>query len=310
MDVRLKPVVAGHDPDLAAMFDANLRRSENVSGGMERETHAVDGSGFPIVDSLDRSVRPEPNAQRPFPLARCEVPFAPSPRMIGVGVGDHRPRNGIPRIDIEIACLAIKAGVAQSDEVRHETRDKFQRRTADPAAGSCGAALYWQKMEVGPELMLRHTWIDRTLLEHVSGLAAASPRRRKNFNFHLSEHEASHRLLNAIEPDSYIPPHRHLDSTKDETLIVVRGQLGAVIFDEAGKVADTAVLDAGGERVGINVIHGTYHTVLALAPGTVFFESKAGPFRPLGTPEFAPWAPREGAEDAQAYFATLRKLFD
>jgi cupin fold WbuC family metalloprotein len=158
--------------------------------------------------------------------------------------------------------------------------------------------------------MARHTWIDSALLEHVSGLAAASLRRRKNFNFHLSEDEASHRLLNAIEPDSYIPPHRHLDPAKDETLIVLRGRLGAVIFDEAGEVADTAGLDAGGKRVGINLLHGTYHTVLALEPGTVFFESKAGPFRPLGDLEFAPWAPREGVPGAQDYFATLRRLFD
>jgi len=158
--------------------------------------------------------------------------------------------------------------------------------------------------------MPRHTWIDSALLESVGGAAAASPRRRKNFNFHVSEDEGSHRLLNAIEPDSYIPPHRHLDPAKDETLIVVRGRLGAVIFDEAGTVLDTAVLDAGGDRVGINLLHGTYHTVLALKSGTVFFESKAGPFRPLGDLEFAAWAPREGAPDAQDYFATLRRLFD
>jgi len=158
--------------------------------------------------------------------------------------------------------------------------------------------------------MSRHTWIDRTLLEHVSGLAAASPRLRKNHNFHLSEQDAGHRLLNAIEPGSYIPPHRHLDPTKDETLVVVRGRLGAVIFDEVGKVVDTAVLDAIGERVGINVLHGTYHTVLALEPGTVFLEAKAGPYRPLDMSEFAPWAPVEEARGAQEYLSALRKLFD
>ena len=158
--------------------------------------------------------------------------------------------------------------------------------------------------------MFRHTWIDSALLEHVSGLAASSPRRRKNFNFHLSEEDAAHRLLNAIEPDSYIPPHRHLDPTKDETLVVVRGRLGAVVFDETGSVVDTAVLDPHGERVGINVLHGTYHTVLALEPGTVFFEAKAGPFRPIGPAEQAPWAPMEGAREVQAYLSALRKLFD
>jgi cupin fold WbuC family metalloprotein len=158
--------------------------------------------------------------------------------------------------------------------------------------------------------MPAHTWIDTALLDEVSRFAAASPRRRKNFNFHRSEADAAHRLLNAIEPGSYIQPHRHLDPAKDETLVVVRGRLGAVVFDEAGSVVDTAVLVAGSERFGIDLLHGTYHTVLALEPGTVFLESKAGPFRPLEIAEQAPWAPSEGARDAQAYLGALRDLFE
>ena len=158
--------------------------------------------------------------------------------------------------------------------------------------------------------MPAHTWIDTALLDEVSRFAAASPRRRKNFNFHRSEADAAHRLLNAIEPGSYIQPHRHLDPAKDETLVVVRGRLGAVVFDEAGSVVDTAVLVAGGERFGIDLLHGTYHTVLALEPGTVFLEAKAGPFRPLEMAEQAPWAPAEGARDAQAYLGALRDLFE
>jgi cupin fold WbuC family metalloprotein len=158
--------------------------------------------------------------------------------------------------------------------------------------------------------MFRHTWIDTALLSQLSGVAATSPRGRKNFNFHRSEDEASHRLLNAIEPGSYIRPHRHLDPAKDETLVVVRGSLGAVVFDEAGSVVDTAVLVAGGDRIGVNLIYGTYHTVLALTPKTVFFESKSGPYRPLEMAELAPWAPVEGARDVQAYLAALRTLFE
>jgi cupin fold WbuC family metalloprotein len=158
--------------------------------------------------------------------------------------------------------------------------------------------------------MARHTWIDTALLDHVSGLAATTPRGRKNYNFHRSETDASHRLLNAIEPGSYIQPHRHLDPAKDETLLVVSGRLGAVVFDEAGSVVDTAVLAAGGDCCGINLLHGTYHTVLALEPGTVFFESKAGPYRPLDMAEQAPWAPVEGAREVQPYLDALRKLFE
>lgn len=158
--------------------------------------------------------------------------------------------------------------------------------------------------------MLGHSWINSALLQRVSELAAASPRGRRNFNFHRSDDDASHRLLNAIEPGSYIRPHRHLNPAKDETLIVVRGRLGAVMFDEAGKVVDTSVLIAGADCCGVNVTHGTFHTVLALEPKTVFFESKAGPYRPLENAELASWAPAEGERDVAAYLAALQTLFD
>jgi cupin fold WbuC family metalloprotein len=133
--------------------------------------------------------------------------------------------------------------------------------------------------------------------------------RRKNLNFHETETDASHRLLNAVEPGSYIPPHRHQDPNKDESIVMVRGRLGAVFFDEAGRVVEQGVLEAGGKQPMINVPHGTFHTVLALAPGTVFFEAKAGPYLPLTATERASWAPQEGDPDAQGYLARLTALF-
>jgi cupin fold WbuC family metalloprotein len=69
------------------------------------------------------------------------------------------------------------------------------------------------------------------------------------------------------------------------------------------------VLEAAGERCGITIPHGVFHTVLALQPGTVMFESKAGPYRPLEPDELAPWAPAEGNDGAESYRATLSRLF-
>lgn len=152
--------------------------------------------------------------------------------------------------------------------------------------------------------------IDRALLDSVSQEAVTSARRRKNRNFHGSDADAAHRLLNAIEPDSYIMPHRHLDPAKDETMIVLRGRLGVVFFDAAGQVAQTAVLAPVGSVCGVDIPHGVYHTVLAFQPGTVFFEAKAGPYLPLGDDERAPWAPDEGAPETAAYARTLRELFE
>lgn len=151
--------------------------------------------------------------------------------------------------------------------------------------------------------------IDQELLDEVSGMAKAVPRQRKNYNFHSLDESPSHRLLNAIEPDSYIPPHRHLGTEKDETIIVLRGRLGVVFFDDRGTIVQTAVLSPGGDAVGVNIPQGEFHTEVSLEAWTVFFESKAGPYRPLTDAERAPWAPGEGSDDSAAYLAELHKIW-
>lgn len=151
--------------------------------------------------------------------------------------------------------------------------------------------------------------IDQALLDGVSREAGASPRRRRNRNFHAGDNAPAHRLLNAIEPGSYLMPHRHLDANKDETIVVLRGRLGVVFFDEAGEVRQTAVLAPGGDVCGVDIPHGVYHTVVALEPGTVMLEAKAGPYLPLNEDERAAWAPAEGAAEAVDYLRALTERF-
>ena len=153
------------------------------------------------------------------------------------------------------------------------------------------------------------TLIDAHLIDSVSAQAVASPRRRKNFNFHARESAPANRLLNAIEPDSYVQPHRHLDPSKDETLIVLRGAVGMVVFDEKGGVLQHAVLRAGTGALGVDIPHATWHTFVALEPGSVIFETKAGPYLPLGREEKAAWAPAEEDTAAIAYLEKLTSLF-
>ena len=151
--------------------------------------------------------------------------------------------------------------------------------------------------------------IDRHLLGAVVKSAVESPRLRKNYNFHPTDSDASHRLLNAMEQDSYIQPHCHADASKDETIIVLQGKLAVVFFDPDGTVSSHAVLEPGGNAVGVNIPHGVFHTVLALVPGTVFFESKAGPYAALTSLEKANWAPPENDSQANRYHAELKRLF-
>ena len=151
--------------------------------------------------------------------------------------------------------------------------------------------------------------IDHALLAEVSAEARALPRRRKNRNFHDGDEAPGHRLLNAIEPGSYVVPHRHLDPAKGETMVCLQGRLGLVVFDAQGGIVQVAVLAPGSATVGVDILPGTYHSVLALEPGTVFLEAKAGPYLPLSGAELAPWAPAEGAVGAEDYAGALRALF-
>lgn len=151
--------------------------------------------------------------------------------------------------------------------------------------------------------------IDGALLDEVSAEAKASPRLRRNRNFHGTNEHPGHRLLNAVEPGSYVAPHRHLAADKDETMVVLRGRLGFVLFDDAGAVVQSLVLGPGEAALGVDIPAGTWHSVLGLESGTVFLEAKAGPYLPLTAEERAPWAPAEGDREAAAYYESLCRLF-
>jgi cupin fold WbuC family metalloprotein len=157
--------------------------------------------------------------------------------------------------------------------------------------------------------MSKPTWIDRALLDDVARAARDAPRRRRNRNFHADEAARCNRLLNAIEPGSYIRPHRHAHPDKDESIVVLRGRIGVLFFDPDGTVSETAILETDGAVIGVDVPHGTFHSLVALETGTVFFEAKAGPYEPLTPDEMAPWAPAEGDPGAEAYYDRLRALF-
>lgn len=151
--------------------------------------------------------------------------------------------------------------------------------------------------------------VDRRLLRDLSEQARISPRLRKNHNFHPSDDSRSHRLLNAIEPGSYIRPHRHLDCEKDEAFILLAGVLGIIVFDDSGNVVETALLSAEAGNIAADIPHGVFHAALSLMRGTVFYEAKAGPYRPLDETEKAPWAPEENTSEAPQYLKRLEQLF-
>ena len=146
-------------------------------------------------------------------------------------------------------------------------------------------------------------------LNFLSAQAICNSRKRQHDNIHQSYQEASQRLFNAIEPSSYIRPHRHAVDPKDELLVAVRGLMVLVKFDEHGNVMGSLRFGSAGQdnylAVGAEVPANTWHTVIALEPGCILLEVKAGPFDPSQPKELAPWAPEEGSASAQQYLDRL-----
>jgi cupin fold WbuC family metalloprotein len=152
--------------------------------------------------------------------------------------------------------------------------------------------------------------VTEELLHRVTAEALKSPRLRKNHNIHPSDGSRCHRLLNAIEPDSYIRPHRHLDPEKDEAFILMSGRLGVIQFTTDGAVDEVAVLSRESGNLAADIPHGVYHTAVSLETGTVFYETKAGPYLPMSEEERAAWAPGDDDAAAIPYLARLKKLFE
>lgn len=153
----------------------------------------------------------------------------------------------------------------------------------------------------------------KAFLDNLSLSAFYSPRGRKNFNLHLDYAEPCQRLFNAIGIGSYIPPHRHYQDPKEETLIAVKGLFALIIFDEAGniirisKFGTEKFLTQGVNNVGIELSPDAWHTVLALVEDSILLEVKSGPFISSAAKEIAPWAPAEDSSDALNYFNNLKK---
>ncbi|MBU2645861.1 WbuC family cupin fold metalloprotein [bacterium] len=146
--------------------------------------------------------------------------------------------------------------------------------------------------------------IDNQLLDSVGRKASASDRKRANLNFHQLPDPAQ-RFLNAIEPDSYIRPHRHIDPLKDEAFLVLKGRGAVIIFSDRGEIEEIIELDISKGRWGVDIPGGIYHTIVSLASGTVFYEVKPGPYDPTSDKGFAVWAPHEQTEDAVLYLQWL-----
>ena len=122
--------------------------------------------------------------------------------------------------------------------------------------------------------------ITQQILDELTAKAKASPRLRMNLDLRNSSEDQSQRMLNAIEPGSPLPIHRHQKSS--ETVVCLRGRLVEEFYDELERRCTEAIeLSPNGPNVALNIPVGQWHTVRALESGTVILEMKDGPYEPL-----------------------------
>lgn len=121
--------------------------------------------------------------------------------------------------------------------------------------------------------------IDTVLLDKLTEQAEGNERLRKNYNLHRSLNDHVQRLLNALEPGTELPVHRHLHT--DETYVLLRGSLNVLLYNEKKQLAQTIPLNLKTGKYGLSIPAGQWHTVEVLEKGTVIFEIKQGPYSPL-----------------------------
>lgn len=122
--------------------------------------------------------------------------------------------------------------------------------------------------------------ITQVILDQLTEQAKASPRLRMNLDLRNSAEDQSQRMLNAIEPGSVVPIHRHRNTS--ETVVCLRGKLVEEYYDELERICtESIVLTPNGQTVALNIPVGQWHTVKALESGTVILEVKDGKYEPI-----------------------------
>lgn len=121
--------------------------------------------------------------------------------------------------------------------------------------------------------------IDEKLLTDVSGKAKESSRGRMNHNFHSNLEAPVQKLLNALEPGTIVPIHRHQHT--DESYIVLKGALKVSLYSDEKELILEEILDPQAGKYGLEIKSGCWHTLEVLESGTVIFEIKEGPYSPI-----------------------------
>ena len=143
------------------------------------------------------------------------------------------------------------------------------------------------------------------LLETGKRASRESPRRRIIMPVQRSQEALVQRLLNFLQPRTYIRPHRHPEPHATESLCLLTGELEFLVFSESGEILDRLPLTP--ENPLIDFEPGLWHGMIVKKPDTVIFEIKIGPYDPSTDKEFATWSPAEENSEVAAFLGSLEK---
>ena len=122
--------------------------------------------------------------------------------------------------------------------------------------------------------------IDNNILDELTAKAKGCERLRMNYDLRTTQDDTSQRMLNALEPGTVVPVHRHRSTA--ETVIIIRGKVKELLFNEEGEITEEILMEVGGECPVLQIPAGQWHSIESLETGTVIFEAKDGAFAPIG----------------------------
>lgn len=143
--------------------------------------------------------------------------------------------------------------------------------------------------------------LDGDLIERAIALSRTSRRRRIILPIHRRQEALVQRMLNILQPDTYIRPHHHPEPHASESIVVLRGGILFLLFDPSGGVTHRIPLREGTLQTVVDIEPGQWHSFLVTQPDTILFEAKKGPYSKTSDKHFAAWSPEEGQPGALAW---------
>jgi cupin fold WbuC family metalloprotein len=146
-----------------------------------------------------------------------------------------------------------------------------------------------------PEMII----INKKLSDSVVAHSVASERRRSILNFHTEPVDPIQRMINALQPETYVRPHKHESPDKREVFLILEGSIAILIFDDDGKITDMAIMNRNSGVYGVEIPARTWHALVSLEANSVLYEIKDGPYNPADDKVFALWSPEEGSAESE-----------